>query len=235
MDNLNQTGFVRDDDRREIDADVTYLWWLNNPFIRYMEFTSRNNIFWSRSNGDLRSWNFTEGIEFYLENKISFEYKYNNEFKLFEKEYLNHRHMFDIGYNTAEWSHVSVEYSGGYNFDRNFDRIEFGGQIKLSEKMALGYSGDYVNFSPDTTNSTTLINVVNLNYNFTKDLWVELFGQTRSNTGKFYLYGKVGWRFRPPFGALYLIYTHDQDMVMDERLDADLFFVKLTLPISVMK
>ena len=101
--------------------------------------------------------------------------------------------------------------------------------------MALGYSGDYIRFSPDTTNSTTLINVLNLNYNFTKDLWVELFGQTRSNTGKVYLYGKVGWRFRPPFGALYLIYTHDQEMVLSERMDADLFFIKLTLPISVLK
>ncbi len=235
MENVNQTGFVRDDNRREMDTDLTYLWWLNNPVLRYVEFTSRSNAFWSRSNGDLRSWYFTEGIEFYMENRISFEYMYNNEFKLFEKEYFNHRHMFELGYNTAEWNQVSLEYSRGYNFDRNFNRIEFDGQVKLTEKMALGYAGDYVNFNPDTTNSTTFINVLNLNYNFTKDLWVEVFGQTRSNTGKFYLYGKVGWRFRPPFGALYLIYTHDQDMVMDERLDADLFFIKLTLPISVMK
>lgn len=218
-----------------MDADFSYIWWLDNSFIRFIDLSLRNNMFWSRSQGHLRSWYFNEGIEFYLKNRFSFEYRYINEFKLYEKEYYNYRHGFEIGYNTAEWNNASVEYTRGYNFERIFDRFEFDGQIKLTEKMALGYSGDYIKFSPDTTNSSTLINVVNLNYNFTKDLWIELFGQTRSNTGKVYLYGKIGWRFRPPFGALYLIYTQDQEMVLSERMDADLFFVKLTLPISVLK
>ena len=52
-------------------------------------------MFWSRSNGNLRSWYFNEGIEFYLENRFSFEYRYINEFKLFEKEYYNYRHGFE--------------------------------------------------------------------------------------------------------------------------------------------
>ena len=32
--NVNQTGFISDDDRREMDADFSYIWWLNNSFIQ---------------------------------------------------------------------------------------------------------------------------------------------------------------------------------------------------------
>jgi hypothetical protein len=235
LENVNQTGFIRDDDRREMDSDLEYRWWINNQWIRYVDFSSRNNIFWSRTTGDLRSWYITESVEVYMNNRINLEYAYNNEYKLFEKSYYNHHHILELGYNTAEWNHAEIEYSSGYNFDRDFRRIQLAGQVKLSSKLALAYEGDYVSFTPDTTNSTTLINVVKMNYNFTNNVWIELFGQTRSNTGKVYLYGKFGWRFRPPFGAVYLIYTHDQDMVMDQRLDANLFFLKVTVPIGLKK
>jgi len=35
MDNTNQTGFVTDDDRREIDSDLEYTWWLQNNIFNY--------------------------------------------------------------------------------------------------------------------------------------------------------------------------------------------------------
>jgi hypothetical protein len=235
MDNVNQAGFISDDNRREGDADITYRWWLNTPFLRYVNFSSRNNMFWSRTGGTLRSWNFNQGVQLYFENRINLMYNYNNEYKLFDKSYYNHRHFFEVGYNTEEWNHLALDYSFGDNFDRQFSRLTGEGQVKLFNNLSAGYKADYILFSPDTTNSSTFINVVNLHYNFSNNLWIELFGQTRSNTGKFYLYGKLGWRFKPPFGALYLIYTHDQDWVMNTRMDADLFFIKLTLPISVIK
>ena len=233
--NVNETGFIVDDDRREMDSDLSYKWWIENSFLRFIEFTSRNNVFWRKSNGDLRSWNFNQSAEIYLQNRFSFEYLYNNEFKLFEKKYYNHRHNFQLGYNTAEWSHASLAYTFGRNFDRDFYRIQGGGRVKLSKKMAAGYSADYVKFNPDTTNSSTLINVANISYNFTPNLWVEVFAQTRSSTERVYFYGKAGWRFKPPFGAIYLIYSHDQELFYDERLNADIIFLKLTLPISIIK
>ena len=42
--------------------------------------------------------------------------------------------------------------------------------MKITEKLAAEYSGDLIKFVPDLENSSTFINVMSLNYNFTKDL-----------------------------------------------------------------
>jgi hypothetical protein len=197
---------------------------------------SRNNAFWARSSGVLRSWYFTDGVEFYLQNRFSFKYNYNNEFKLFDKKYYNHGHEFQVGYNTAEWSHVEVGYSFGRNFDRDFQRLSLAGRLKITEKLAAEYSGDLIRFTPDTDSSSTFINVLSLNYNFTRDLWVRVFAQNSTSINKIYFYGMAGWRFKPPFGSLYLIYSHDQvSEIMDELARADAIFLKLTLPIPLIK
>ncbi|MCK4748589.1 MAG: hypothetical protein KAT15_16165, partial [Bacteroidales bacterium] len=164
------------------------------------------------------------------------KYRYNNEFKLFNKEYFNHRHTFDIGYNTAEWSNAEVSYSFGHNFDRDFQRFSLEGRVKITEKLAAQYSGDLIRFIPDDDESSTFINVLSLNYNFTKDLWIRVFAQNSTSTHKIYFYGMTGWRFKPPFGAVYLIYSHDQEAELMGDLDrADALFLKLTVPITLIR
>jgi hypothetical protein len=234
--NVNQTGYVVDDDRRELDSDLSYRWWIQNKVFRYIEAGTRNNVFWARTNGVLRSWNINESVVFYFQNRVSFTYLYNNEYKLFERDYYNHRHTFSLGYNTAEWSHAFAEYSFGHNFDRDFQRYSLGGRMKLTKKMALEYGGDYIKFTPDEEDQSTLINVLSVNYNFTSDLWIKLFAQNSTSSSKVYFYGLAAWRFRPPFGAIYLIYSHDQEAeLMGEMERADAFFLKFTLPISVIR
>ena len=233
--NVNQTGFVTDDDRREIDSDITYKWWIQNNTFEYIDFQSFNNAFWSLEKGNLRSWYFTDAVNFYFKNKINFEYAYNNEYKLFEKDFYNHRHAFSLGYNTDEWSHVSVGYSTGKNFDRDFNLYSGGARIKLFQNLSLSYSANFVEFSPDTENESTFINVLEANYNFTKDLWVKLFAQNNTKNENIYLYGLIGWRFKPPFGAVYLIYSHDEFGEETGIPNSDNFFVKLTYPITILK
>ncbi len=236
QENVDQTGYVVDDDRREVDSDLSYRWWFKNSLFKYIEVVSRNNMFWARTTGDLRSWYFSQVAEVYFQNRFSLQYSYNNEFKLFIKEYYNHRHTVELGYNTAEWSHATVQYSFGHNFDRDFQRYSIGGRMKLTEKLAAQYSGDLIKFTPDEDNLSTLINVVSLNYNFTKDLWIRLFAQNSTSSSKVYFYGMTGWRFKPPFGALYLIYSHDQEAeLMGDLARADALFLKLTLPISIIR
>ena len=175
-------------------------------------------------------------MEFYLQNRFSLKYQYNNEYKLFDKEYYNYRHSFAVGYNTAEWSKAEVEYSFGHNFDRNFRRLSLSGSMKITEKFSAQYSGDLIRFDPDPEKSSTLINVLSLSYNFTRDLWVRVFAQNTTYNSRVYFYGMAGWRFKPPFGALYLIYSHDQVAeIMGDPTQADALFLKLTLPITVFK
>jgi len=236
QENVNQAGYVVDDDRREVDMDLSYRWWIQNNIFSYIEVVSRNNVFWARTTGVLRSWNINESVEFYLQNRFSLSYRYNNEYKLFDKDYYNHRHSFDLGYNTAEWSHAMAGFSFGRNFDRDFKRYSLGGRAKITEKMAVEYSGDLIQFTPDDDNLSTLINILSVNYNFTNDLWIKLFAQNSTSNSRIYFYGLAAWRFKPPFGALYLIYSHDQDAeLMGELAYADAVFLKFTFPIAIIR
>lgn len=236
QENVNQTGYVVDDDRREVDSDLSYRWWIQNSIFNYIELETRNNVFWARTTGILRSWNINESVEFYFQNRISLSYSYNNEYKLFDKDYYNHRHTINLGYNTAEWSHAVAGVSFGRNFDRDFQRYSLDGRAKITEKMALEYGGDLIKFTPDDENNSTFINVLSLNYNFTKDLWIKVFAQNSTSSSKIYFYGLAGWRFKPPFGALYLIYSHDQEAeLLGDLQHADAVFLKFTLPIAVIR
>ncbi len=228
--NVNQTGFVRDDDRKELDFEVTYKFWLNNSWIKYIDLGSNNNFFWSQS-GILRSWNLDSDIEFYFNNKLSFEYAYGNEYKLYEKEFYNYEHEFSIGYNTEEWSNATIGFTTGRSYDRQLYLWSAGARIKPIDNLSLSYSAQVLNLDPDPDNEATFINVATINYNFSKDLWLKVFGQSSRANEKAYLYGMLGWRFKPPFGALYLIYSHDQFKIENELVRSDNFFVKLTYPI----
>ena len=80
--NVNNTGFVRDDDRREIDADVVYKWWLQSKVVRYVKAFSNYNVFWGH-NGDLRGQSAFLLVNTYFQNKFNFEVFYNSEYRLF--------------------------------------------------------------------------------------------------------------------------------------------------------
>ena len=231
--NVNQTGFITDDDRHELDSDISYRWWINKK-VSYIQVSGRNNVFWSQE-GVLRSWYFTYGARMYLQNRLSFDFNYNNEYKLFEKGFYNFRHEFTLGYNTEEWSHGQLAFSTGRNFDRDFYLYSAGVRIKPIKNLSLNYTSSVVRFVPDSEVSSTFLNVITSDYNFTKDIWIKIFAQNSLVNEKVYLYGLFGWRFKPPFGALYLIYSHDEYIISDVPYISDNFYLKLTLPISIIK
>ena len=140
-----------------------------------------------------------------------------------------------MGYNTDEWSHALITYSKGRNFDRDFDLVSGSAQLKLFQNLSLSYSANILKFYPDFENNSTVINVFTANYNFSKDLWLKLFAQNSTKNESIYFYGLVGWRFKPPFGALYIIYSHDRFGKGSAAPDTNNFFVKLTYPITILK
>lgn len=238
-DNVNQTGFIRDDDMKEIDSDITYRWWAENKWIKYISIGTYNNIFWNHQNV-LRSWYITEQFRIYFQNRFSLDFSYNNEFKLYERKFYNQRWTTGLGYNTDEWASASIAQSWGENYVRNFYLTTVTAKVKPLTKLALEYSLDILKYNPDTTNSSTMINVISAAYNFTNDLWIRIFAQNNTSMERFYFYGLFGWRFRPPFGALYLIYTTDQWIQVlpspdDDKLHTRVFFIKLTYPILIGK
>jgi hypothetical protein len=236
QDNVNQTGFIRDDDRHELDGDIRYRWWFNKK-ISYFQVFGKNNIFWSQE-GVLRSWYLTYGLRMYMQNKLSFDFNYNNEYKLFDKEYYNQFYKFEVGYNTDEWAFAKGGYTFGHNFDRDFQLWNAAFQVRLFKDLSMSYEFNALKYATDTTKSTTYINVLALDYFFTKDLWVRIFTQNNSSFNKYYFYGLFGWRFKPPFGAVYLIVSADQyDETEPEvtEIYSNIVFLKLTYPVTIFK
>ena len=231
--NVNQTGFVVEDDRREVDSDISYKWWFDKTIFNYIEAELRNNMYWSHQ-GILRSYNFVQEIQFYLKNKFSFNFAKQTQFKLFEKEFYNDSYEFEIGYNTEEWASAEVAYEFGNNFDADFKYIQAKLRFNPFDKMAFEYSFEKLNFEPDVELESTIINILSINYNFTPDLWIKLFTQNNTAVNRLYFYGLIGWRFQPPFSALYLIYTFDEfkEFEITRKLNSRILFLKLSYQID---
>ncbi len=238
-DNVNETGFITDDDRKEVDSDVNYKFWFKK-IANYVKLSGKNNMFWSQS-GILRSWNFTYGGRGYFKNKISVDFYYNNEYKNnylnTPDNYYNHYYRGILGYNTDENNYAEISYRSGINFKRNFDLFELNTTVQFLKKFSASYELKYLLFKPDPRNETTLLNILALSYFKTKDLWFRAFTQHNSQNKRIYFYGLAGWRFKPPFGALYLIYSKDnyQDILRQEQISSNILFLKLTYPINVLK
>ncbi len=216
QDNVNHTGFIRDDDMREIDSDIKYRWWFENGLFRYISVETRNNIFWNHR-GDLRSWYITEYARFYFSNNFSIDLSYNNEFKLFEKKYYNHFFKTEFGYNTDQWASARVTCTWGQNFDRDFLLISPLIRFRIFKSLAISYEYNHLSYTPDPSGDATNINIFIADYNFTRDVWIRLLAQNNSRLNRIYIYSLFGWRFQPPFGAVYLIYTSDEISSFDSQ------------------
>jgi len=103
---------------------------------------------------------------------------------------------------------------------------------------ALEYRFQHVNLKPDPSGQSTTQHVLTTDYNLTRDFFLRLFTQYNLANSRFYVYGLFGWRFIPPFGALYAGYTADQFDLVDAPFERDnqrTFFVKLRLPIELIR
>lgn len=233
--NVNQTGFIVDDDRREVDSDLSYKWWFQNGFFKYIDIELKNNMFWNHQ-GVLRSYRFVQQAEVYLQNKFSCEFSSKTDYKLFEKDYYNNSLEFELGYNKEEWASVSLSYEFGKNFDSDFKYLETEVRFNPFEKATIEYSFQKLNFDPNDEDEyqNTTINILTLNYNFTPDLWIKLFTQNNSATRRIYFYGLIGWRFIPPFSAVYLIYTFDdyRGLGFIENTNSRILFLKFSYQIN---
>jgi len=232
--NINKTGFFVDDDRKEMDADLTYRLWINST-IKYVYLLSKNNLYWSQS-GTPRSRVFLGTGRVYLENNFSLDVNYKNEYKLFDKDYHNHYYLFKLGYKTDESSNAAVSYRFGKNYDLDFALIEFSTKFNLSQKLSLNYEFNHLDYKPDPNLESTNLNILGIDYFFDKDIWIRIFSQTNSNDDRFYLYGLFGWRFKPPFGAVYLIMNFDkyQQILAHSSIKSEIVFLKFTYPISIL-
>ncbi len=225
-DNANAVGFVRDDNRRELDSALSKTFWLKRGFLERIQYDSNYNIYWGLQ-GTLRSWQVDEGLSFDFKNKFSLKADLTEEYKLFEKEFRNRETEFMLGYNTREWQSVSVAYAFGRNFDLDFDLVRGAVNYRLVRDLSLEYGLTRLAFNPDPDGDSTWIHSVRTTYNFTSDLFLKLYYQVNSAIDKMSVQALFVYRFQPPFGLIQLAYQRGSTVfgVAGERTDT--LFMKI--------
>lgn len=107
---------MRDDDRREVDAEVTKTIWLDDGPLERIEFGSNNNIYWGQD-GTRRSWSTQQDIGLECRSRWTLDLWHDEEFKVFEKEFRNRATGIGVGYNTREITSASTKLKFGRSFD----------------------------------------------------------------------------------------------------------------------
>ena len=225
-DNANAVGFVRDDNRRELDSALEKTFWLKRGFLERIDYGSNYNIYWGLE-GTLRSWQIDETLTLDFRNKLSLEADLTEEYKLFEEDFRNRQMQFTLGYNTREWQSAKVAYAFGRNFGLDFDLVKGTVNYRLVEDLSVEYGLTRLVFNPDPEGDSTWIHSLRTTYNFTNDLFLKLYYQVNSSIDKIAVQALFVYRFQPPFGLIQLAYQRGSMVfgVAGERTDS--LFLKL--------
>jgi len=230
-DNANEVGFIRDDNRHELDSAVSKIFWLKRWGFDRIEYFSNYNIYWGLDR-NLRSWQINQELSLDLKNKFSLEIEHTNEYKaqdneFFEKDFRNHETEFKLGYNTREWQHAQISYGFGRNFDSDFQLVEGGLNYKITQDFSFQYSLTRVIFDPDPEGETTWIHVIRATNYFTNDLFVKVFYQINSAIDKKNIQVLFVYRFQPPFGFIQLAYQKGTARFGERGTQGHALFLKI--------
>ena len=204
-DNANSIGFIRDDNRHELDSAINKTFWLKKGVLDRIAYNSNYNIYWGMDK-TLRSWDVFQGLTFEFKNKFSFGIRRRQEYKLYEKEFRNHSSILELGYNTREWQSVSLSYEFGKNFDSDFTLLRGLIRQNITQDFSFDYILTKLSRSPDPNNQSTWIHVLRATQFFTKDLFLKLFYQINSAIDKRNIQVVFVYRFQPPFGSIQVAY-----------------------------
>ena len=226
-DNLNATGQITDDDRREIDSALEKTVWVRSGAVQQVAYDSNYNVYWSQS-GLLRSWQVDQEIGVELRNRLNLELDHTQEFKRFEKDFRNRQTGVVIGFNTREYESVHVGLEFGRNFDSDFMLWQAGAAYKFTRQLSGEYSLERLRLDPDPDDESTWIHVVRANQSFTKDLYLHVFFQTNSAIDRRNLQAVFVWRYLPPFGTIQLAYQRGTAAFGQRSAQGSPLFLKTT-------
>jgi hypothetical protein len=226
-DNANAIGFIRDDNRRELDSAVEKTFWFEASALEQLSYESNYNIYWGQD-GTRRSWAIDEGVEFQFRNRWSLDVSHHEEFKLFEKEFRNRTTGIDLGYNTREFTSASTEVEFGRAFDLDFALVSAEASFKPTPESAVEYSLEYLSLDPDPDDESTWIHVLRGSQFFTNDLFVRAFLQTNTVIDRREAQVVLVYRYRPPFGTVQLAFQRGRAEFGESSDQGNTVFLKGT-------
>lgn len=224
-DNTNAIGFINDDNRREADTGFEKTFWLERT-IQRLFVRSRNNIYWSQENV-IRGYHNIGIVEVELRNRWFFSGTYTNQYRLFEKGFHNDSGEIQVGYNTRAFQSWRLTYQQGRSFDSDLRAVGAQFRHKITPQLSLEYQLSRVWLDPDPDDQATLINVLRVQQNFNRDLFLRVFFQTNSVIDRRNLEIVFVWRHKPPFGSVQFAFQRGRAEFGERSDQQNTFFVKL--------
>ena len=227
QENMNVIGFLRDDDRREWDANIEHTFWFDEGVFEKIKGDVNYNRYTSQD-GVLRSEETDAEVRFVLSNRWEVELEYIDEFRLEEVVFDNSIASMKVGYDNRAGRSIFVSYGTGKNFGSDLRLATLELQYRLSKAWELSYELTWLELDPDPEMESTWIHVLRSSYYFTNDLFVSLFVQTNSVISKENVQLLGVWRFKPPFGSLQIAYQKGTSEIGAPSEQGDSVFTKLS-------
>lgn len=225
-DNINAVGFLRDDNRREWDTNVSHSWWFEESFFERVNANVNYNRYYGQD-GVLRSYETRVRTRVDFSNNWGFNLRYEDEFQRFEEDFHNHRFEIDFGWDNRQGRFWGLEVSKGENFGDDLWLYEGDISWKISDAWNIGYDVLHLDLDPDLENRSTWIHVLRSTYYFTNDLFVKLFAQTNTAIDKENIQLLGVWRISPPFGSLQFAYQRGTSALGEQSSQGNTLFLKL--------
>jgi hypothetical protein len=226
-DDLNAVGFLRDDNRREFDTNLTHTFWFEKTAVEKIQPGVNYNRFYGQ-NGDLRSWELDAEIDLVFRSGWEIELGIFDEYQVFEKGFRNDRVRVETGWDGRDGRKVFVFGATGVNFDSDLVLYGVEAEWAIGDRFRLEYSFTRLELDPDPELQTTSIQVLNTVFNFNPDLFVKLFLQTNSAVDKLNIQAVWVWRFKPPFGSIQVAYQRGTSDIGEVSTQGDTLFTKLS-------
>ena len=227
QENVNVIGFLRDDDRREFDTNVTHTLWFEGGAFEKVKGGVNYNRYWSQE-GVLRSWELDARVDIVFSSRWEVEISYVDEFELFEKEFRNSITSVELGYDNRAGRSVSVGVGTGRNFDSDLEMATLEAEFRISSAWGFQYEATWLELNPDPELESTWIHVLRSSFYFTNDLFLSLFVQTNSVISKENVQLLGVWRFKPPFGSIQIAYQRGTSEFGEPSEQGDTLFTKLS-------
>ena len=224
---MNAVGFLRDDDRREFDTNLTHSWWFEKSAIEKLRAGINYNRYYSQD-GTLRSYETDAHTTLNFTSRWNLSVEYEDEFKRFEIDYWNHLATLEFGYDNRAGRSFTVGVSRGRNFGDDVRLYEGNLTFRISDEWNLTYEATRLEASPDLAARTTWIHVLRSTYYFTTDLFLKIFLQTNTSIDKENAQILFVWRILPPFGSLQVAYQRGTSELGQVSLQGDTLFTKLS-------
>jgi hypothetical protein len=202
--NVNNVGYVWDDNRREIDSALDKAFVVQRGGIEHLKYSSAYNVFWG-TDGTLRSWQIDQGFSLLKQNRFEINVMHTEEYKLFEQEFRNRRTRLFLGLDTREWQLFNIILTMGENYGRTFRLGELNKRFIVSRQFSFEYSLQFLTYpriGGNRVDKQFMYHLLKVTHDFTQNLTFKGFVQYNEVIKKTNFQLHLLFRFRPPAGQL---------------------------------